>query len=168
MATTIASRAPELNWESTLEKWRAQIADMGRPAFLHWNACGDFTLMAREHWDDLRGYPELDLFSMHLDSLLCYAAHHAGMREKVLSEPMRIYHIEHGIGSGWTPEGEGQLYERLAQRRIQCVSFGELVWSIAQMRRLGTTVIFNLEDWGLAGTALSETSPTTVLYASRV
>jgi hypothetical protein len=105
---------------------------------------------------------------MHLDSLLCYAAHHAGMREEVLSEPMRIYHIEHGIGSGWTPEGEGQLYERLAQRRIQCVSFGELVWSIAQMRRLGTTVIFNLEDWGLAGTALSETSPTTVLYASRV
>jgi len=81
---------------------------------------------------------------------------------------MRIYHIEHGIGSGWTPEGKGKLYERLAQRRIQCVSYEELVWSIAQMRRLGTTVIFNLENWGLAGTALSETSPSTVLYASRV
>jgi hypothetical protein len=168
MAATIASRAPEVNWESSLEKWRAQIEDMGRPAFLHLSACGDFTLMAREHWDDLRGYAELDLFSMHLDSLLCCAAHHAGVREKVLDEPMRIYHIEHGIGSGWTPEGKGQLYERLAQRRIQCVSYEEVVWSIAQMRRLGTTVIFNLEDWGLAGTALSEISPSTALYASRV
>jgi hypothetical protein len=110
----------------------------------------------------------LDLFSMHLDSLLCCAAHHAGVREKVLDEPMRIYHIEHGIGSGWTPEGKSQLYERLAQRRIQCVSYEEVVWSIAQMRRFGATVIFNLEDWGLGGTVLSETSPTTVLYASRV
>ena len=168
MAATIASRAPEVNWESTLEKSRTQIEEMGRPAFLHLSACGDFTLMAREHWDELRGYAELDLFSMHLDSLLCFAAHHAGVRERVLAEPMRIYHIEHGIGSGWTPEGKGQLYERLAQKRIQSVSYEELVWSIAQMRRLGATVIFNLENWGLAGTALSETSPSTVLYASRV
>lgn len=168
MSDTITCRAPEVNWESTLEKWRSQIADMGRPAFLHLSACGDFTLMAREHWDDLRGYAELDLFSMHLDSLLCCAAHHAGVREKVLDQPMRIYHIEHGIGSGWTPEGKGQLYERLAQRRIQCVSYQDVVWSIAQMRRLGAAVIFNLEDWGLSGTALSETSPRTVLYASRV
>jgi len=28
------------------------------PLLLHTYACGDFTLMAREHWLDLRGYAE--------------------------------------------------------------------------------------------------------------
>jgi hypothetical protein len=124
--------------------------------------------MAREHWDDLRGYPELDLFSMHLDSLLCVAAHHAGAREEVLAEPMRIFHIEHAIGSGWTPEGHTKLYERLAQKRIQCVSYEEVVRLIAQMRSLRVPMIFNLDDWGLAASAFRETTPPTVSYASGV
>jgi hypothetical protein len=168
MALTTQSRDSEVEWETVLEKWLPQIAEMGRPAFLHTNACGDFTLMAREHWHDLRGYPELDLFSMHLDSLLCFAAHHAGAREEVLAEPMRIFHIEHAIGSGWTPEGQSQLYERLAQKRIQCVSYDEVVWLIAQMRRLRAPVVFNRDDWGLAELPFSETTPQTVLYASGV
>src|SRR5206468_1543185 len=31
-----------------------------RPDNLHVNGCGDFQLMAREHWDQLRGYPEFE------------------------------------------------------------------------------------------------------------
>src|SRR5204862_5991632 len=34
-----------------------------RPPNLHVNGCGAFQLMAREHWHDLRGYPEIDGFS---------------------------------------------------------------------------------------------------------
>ena len=34
---------------------------------LHTNACGDFTLMAREHWFQLRGYPEFEMYSFRLD-----------------------------------------------------------------------------------------------------
>jgi hypothetical protein len=132
---------------------------MGKPEFVHMNACGDFTLMAREHWHDLRGYAELDLFSMHLDSCLCWAAHHGGAREEMLREPMRIYHIEHGAGSGWTPEGEDRLYARIARQGIQTVSYDELLDLIAEMRRLHAPVIFNLEDWGLAGDRLSEMTP---------
>src|SRR6185503_19507238 len=41
-----------------------------RPGSVHQNACGDFQLMAREHWFALRGYPELEVFSMSLDGLL--------------------------------------------------------------------------------------------------
>jgi hypothetical protein len=94
----------------------AVIAGMGKPVSVHTSACGDFTMMAREHWFDVRGYAELNQFySMHLDSMLCYAAHHAGAREQLLPEPMRIYHIEHGAGSGWTPEGEGKLFARMSQ-----------------------------------------------------
>jgi len=125
-------------------------------ALLHTNACGDFTLLAREHWFDLRGYPEFDLFSMNLDSVLCFAAHHGGAREEMLAEPMRIYHIEHGSGSGWTPEGQAKLFERLAVKGLPFID-NELVltWA-AQMRSLNAPMIFNHEDWGLAGSDLEE------------
>lgn len=125
--------------------------------FVHTNACGDFTLMAREHWFDLRGYPEFDLFSMNLDSVLCVAAHHGGAREEMLAEPMRIYHIEHGSGSGWTPEGQAKLFARIAAQGLSFVDNEEvLVWA-AQMNRLNAPLIFNHEDWGMAGVELKET-----------
>jgi hypothetical protein len=127
------------------------------PAFLHTNACGDFTLLARERWFDLRGYPEFQLYSMNLDSVFCYAAHYAGARELVLEEPMRIYHIEHG--SGWTPEGQQALFGRLADLGIPWLDNREVLHWAAQMQRLNTTMIFNREDWGLAGLQLHETAP---------
>jgi hypothetical protein len=137
------------------------------PLFLHTNACGDFTLMAREDWFNMRAYPEFDLYSMNIDSVLCYAAHHAGIHEKMLLEPMRIYHIEHGAGSGWTPEGQARLFERLTARGVPWLDYQELVALAAQMRRFGSTMIFNREDWGLANEQLSEiTLPSTVSTSS--
>jgi hypothetical protein len=127
------------------------------PHFLHTNACGDFTLMAREHWFELRGYAEMDLFSMNLDSLFCYAAHYSGAREEMLSDPMRIYHIEHGLGSGWTPEGQSKLFDRLAAKGISFIENDEILAMATQMRRLGAPMIFNREDWGLAAFELKET-----------
>ena len=125
------------------------------PDFLHTNACGDFTLIAREHWFDLRGYPEMDLYSMNLDSLFCFAAHYGGAREEMLSDPMRIYHIEHG--SGWTPEGQAKLFERLAAKGISFIENDEVLAMAAQMRRWRAPMIFNREDWGLAAFTLKET-----------
>jgi hypothetical protein len=143
-AVTVESRPAEIDWASELKEYRRAIADMGMPVCLHLYGCGDFTMMAREHWFDVRGYAELDRLPMHPDSILCYAAHHAGAREQILPEPMRIYHIEHGAGSGWTPEG---------------VSTQDLAALIAQMRSLHAPVIFNMEDWGLATLRLPETAP---------
>jgi hypothetical protein len=96
---------------------------------------------------------------MHLDSMLCYAAHHAGAREQLLPEPMRIYHIEHGAGSGWTPEGESKLFARMSQDSIHVVSYQDLVALIVQMRSLRAPVIFNVDDWGLAALTFPETTP---------
>lgn len=158
-AVTVESQPAEIDWASELKEYRRLIADMGKPVCLHTNTCGDFTLMAREHWCDVRGYAELDQFSMHLEPLLCYAAHHAGAREQLLLEPMRIYHIEHDAGSGWTPEGESTLYARISQQGIQSVSYQDLVALIAQMRSLHAPVIFNMDDWGLATLTLPETAP---------
>ncbi len=125
--------------------------------FIHTNACGDFTLLAREHWFDLRGYPEFDQFSMNLDSIFCIAAHHGGAPEQVLAEPMRIYHIEHATGSGWTPEGQAKLFDRIRARGLSFVDNEEvLVWA-SQMNRLNSPMIFNHENWGLADFELKET-----------
>jgi hypothetical protein len=127
------------------------------PVFLHTNACGDFTLMARENWFDLRAYPEFDLFSMNLDSVFCSTAHYGGVREEVLADPMRIYHVEHGTGSGWTPEGQAKLFERVAAKGLSFLDNEEVLMWAAQMKRLNSPMIFNHEDWGMAGDDLKET-----------
>jgi hypothetical protein len=152
---------PVPTWRSRLGE---KLQDWGlRPVTnrrrLHTNGCGDFTLMERNGWHRLRGYPEFDMFSFHLDSLLCYEAHHAGLRERVLGDPKRIYHIEHGTGSGWTPEGESKLTERLEKARIPQLDPQQLDDWAVQMRREGKAIIFNDEGWGLAGCDLPETRP---------
>jgi hypothetical protein len=132
---------------------------LARVAFLHTNACGDFTLLSRKRWFDLRAYPEFDLFSMNIDSVFCYTAHHGGVHEEVLPEPMRIYHIEHGTGSGWTPEGQALLFARIAAKGLSYVSHEDIIDWASYMRRLDCPMIFNHDDWGLAEFALKESRP---------
>ncbi len=117
---------------------------------LHTNGCGDFTLLSREAWFDLRGYPEFDAFSMNIDSVFCWAAHHAGFEEEMLEEPLRIYHIEHGVGSGWTPEGESKLYERIQKKKIPWLEYPDVVSWARDMNRFRVPFVFNLGNWGLA------------------
>jgi hypothetical protein len=122
---------------------------------LHTNASGDFTLMAKEDWFRLRGAPELEMYSLHLDSLLCYMAHFAGIKEVALEYP--IYHIEHT--SGWTPEVEKNrtLYNRLEKARIPRLTDRQLGDWVSKMYRDGKPMIFNDENWGLADENLKET-----------
>lgn len=127
------------------------------PIHLHTNGCGDFTLMAREHWFELGAYPELDAFSLHLDSLFCFMAHHGGVVEEVLTDPMRIYHIEHSAGSGWTPEGADKLMERITAKGIACLDTQEVLDWASDMRQHDRAATFNGPDWGLAGEQLPET-----------
>ena len=147
------------NWLLRKGRVRTKVRPPRETKVLHTNACGDFTLAARQHWFDLRGYPEFDLYSMNIDSVFCYAAHHAGAREEVLEEPMRIYHIEHAAGSGWTPEGEAPAVRTRGRKRRGSISFSDVVGWAEQMRRLNCTMIFNHEDWGLANFDLVETEP---------
>ncbi|HLK21924.1 MAG TPA: hypothetical protein VKT81_23410 [Bryobacteraceae bacterium] len=146
---------------------RKEIAALGRPPFLHTFACGDFTLMSRQHWFDLRGYAELDQFSMHIDSLFCYSAHYAGAEEEILLEPLRIYHIEHAVASGWTPEGQERYLAGVLQRGIPLLTYDDVLWFIKSVRTLRAPVIFNLENWGLADLELQEITPAESVNATR-
>jgi hypothetical protein len=127
-----------------------------RPEPLHLNGCGDFQLMAREHWFELRGYPEFQTFSMNIDALLSCAAHYAGVRECVLESPLHIYHIEHERGSGWTPEGEGTLRRRIAERGVTWLDSRDVFLWAAYMHWLNRPMIFNPSDWGLGTPQLEE------------
>lgn len=149
-------RGPALDWDGYSQAASRFAAQMRNPAFLHINGCGDFTLLSREAWFALRGYPEFPIWPMHIDSIFCYAAHHAGMREVVLREPMRIYHIEHSSGAGWTPEGEAERNARIEAKKVRQIQYAELVAWIDQMRRFNAPVIFTTENWGLADLALHE------------
>jgi hypothetical protein len=120
-----------------------------RPEPLHLNGCGDFQLMALENWSELRGYPEFQTFSMNIDGLLSSVAYYAGIKERVLESPCCIYHLEHEVGSGWTPEGEALLRRRVAERGITWLDARDVfVWS-AYMHWLDRPMIFNKSDWGL-------------------
>ena len=136
----------------------AGLMKVGRRVRLHTNQCGDFTLMSRDNWFRLRGHAELPMYSLHVDSLLCYCAYHAGLKEKALASPLRIYHVEHEKGSGWTPEGRDRLDERLRTAGIPSISNKQLDDWAVQMRTAGTPMMFNGPDWGLVTEDLPEYS----------
>jgi hypothetical protein len=127
-----------------------------RPDPLHLNGCGDFQLMAREHWFELKGYPEFQTFSMNIDGLLSSVAYYAGIAERPLESPHHIYHLEHEVGSGWSPEGEALLRRRIAERGITWLDARDVfVWS-AYMHSLKRPMIFNTSDWGFGALQLAE------------
>ena len=126
----------------------------GRPDNLHVNGCGDFQLMGREHWEELRGYPEFETFSMNIDGLFSYIADAAGIKEQFIDVP--IYHLEHEVGSGWSPEGEALLRKRIAERGITWLDASTVYIWAAYMKSVRRPMIFNDSNWGLADSTLPE------------
>jgi hypothetical protein len=149
---------PSVDWTTYPQAPTPGAAHIPNAAFLHTNACGDFTLLSREDWFALRGYPEFPIWPMHIDALFCYAAHHAGIGEVVLREPLRIYHTEHLSAAGWTPEGEAVRAARIAAKAVTEIPFATQMEWIDRMRRFDAPMIFTLEDWGLAAATLPETT----------
>ena len=128
---------------------------------LHYNACGDFTLLAKNDWEALRGYPELEMYSLHIDSLFLMAASGSTLCEQVLHGPQEIYHIEHRIGSGITP-GQGQriLFKRLEKDQIPYLTWRDCVNLFQKLKEQVTNenmmIHCNEGSWGLPDTPLVE------------
>ncbi len=119
---------------------------------LHVHACGDFTMMSRRDWFALRGYPEWNTFSWNIDAIILYQAHYNGLEIAELEETCVHYHIEHDHGSGWTPEGEGSLRERLDALGIPYIWYGpyiELIYELQDNAEAKLVTVYNKVDWGL-------------------
>jgi hypothetical protein len=149
---------PPVDWTIYPQAPTAGAAHIANAAYLHISACGDFTLLSREDWFALRAYPEFPIWPMNIDLLLCYAAHHAGIGEVVLHEPMRVYHTEHLSAAGWSPEGEEERAARIEAKGVTEIQFATATEWIDRMRRFNAPMIFTLRDWGLADTTLAETT----------
>jgi hypothetical protein len=99
---------------------------------LHYPAGGDFILMSRENWEQLRGHPEFE-FNFHVDSYTIVQAAAMGLDEVRLPEPVRLYHQPHEDQHDVRPRGD---WDRLIHR------------SRAMLRQEEVT-LFNDHDWGL-------------------
>jgi len=128
---------------------------------LHTNACGDFTLLSREDWFRLRGYPEWEIFSWHLDSVLLHQAIRSDISEIEMRSDHHVYHIEHSIGSGYTPEGADALFARLEEEGLPYIDWPLFLQIVAEMDRKqkeGRLITYNGDQWGLADVTLPEIS----------
>jgi hypothetical protein len=123
------------------------------------DACGDFTLMSRVDWEKIDGYPELDMYSIHIDSMGLWAANAMGIKQFILPYNAPIYHIYHE--DGWESDD--------ALRTIKFLeSKPSLDYSIVY--KGGIQIInnkqswgFNTKNWGLIDVQLPEFEFPTVL-----
>jgi hypothetical protein len=153
----VVTSQPALDWTGGTITQSPFATRMRDPQYLHTNACGDFTMLSRDAWFALRGYPELPIWPTHLDSVFCYAAYHAGIREVVLTDPMRVFHIDHA--AIWTPDSEEERVARAAKMGITLVRYRALLKYCHYMRRFNAPMIFTPENWGLADIELTESCP---------
>jgi hypothetical protein len=76
--------------------WRLSHFPLDRPFT---NASGDFFLMHRQHWEELRGYPEIvgtdSDGKLHIDAFMLYTVLLHRLKQVKLSKEKRIYHQEH-------------------------------------------------------------------------
>ena len=143
-------------------RWKAIIGDLcvmlarrPREKRLHTNASGDFTLLSKANWFNIRGYPELATLSMNVDGLGCQIAYFSGARERFLSKPMQIYHMEHSTGSAWGPEGDGAFMAR-TDSEIPRFAYSQYRELAIRMRRERRAILLNGDNWGLRDDRLPE------------
>lgn len=133
-------------------EWFLQWFSRDEPV-LHTNACGDFTLLSKKHWERVSGYPEFPMRAMKLDGLLCYAAYYTGAKEITLNDPMRIYHLDH---SGRSDGAIVALSERGSGGASYQVSPHQYKAWVEEMRMSRRPIIFNKDRWGLSNEELPE------------
>lgn len=115
-------------------------------------ACGDFTLMSREAWNAIQGYLELDMYSLHIDSLGVIAANALGYRQHIFPPQQCTYHISHP--NGW--ETLSRLAKVVFLTDRPALDYGLVMEvgldSLANPKPYG----LNAENWGYADVQLEE------------
>jgi hypothetical protein len=110
----------------------------------------------REDWEVLKGYPEWNMAAWHLDTVLLFQAKHNGIKELDLPRRMAIYHIEHGLGSGYTPEGSQLLFKRYENQEIPYLKNSDLKKLIQQMECTKHKITYNQKEWGMMSHSFEE------------
>ena len=123
-------------------------------AMLDTVACGDFTLMSKEAWIKIEGYMELDLYSIHVDTIALYAAHLQGMKQEIFNYKECVYHIYHE--EGWESIDDSIKMLSFMMRKPS-LDWWLVVKATLQMLKEGKMKYeLNKSDWGFAETKFDE------------
>ncbi len=125
---------------------------LGTSPRVHTNGCGDFTMMTRKCWEELYGHPEIPIWSMHIDSILCFMADFMGLRQVILKSPMQIFHMEHkNSWANLSPEEKLSIFVEKPW-----LPFDVVKEIRGYMFKNKEQLVLNDEDWGLAKEDLQE------------
>jgi hypothetical protein len=119
---------------------------------LDFMACGDFTLMSKQNWMAIKGYVELDMYSLHIDSLSIWSCAANGMMQEIFPPDTCVFHISHQ--NGWESEDVIQAIKFLEGK--PCLDYS-LVQKLG-MRALKNkeTIELNISSWGFAENTFEE------------
>jgi hypothetical protein len=115
-------------------------------------ACGDFTLMHKTAWQKIKGYPELDLYSIHIDSMGLIAAAACGVKQFIFKPQACIYHIDHY--NGW--EAMTALEKVKFVNKRPGIGWDIVSETAEQLFKEKRTYDFNQDDWGFANEKFEE------------
>ena len=105
---------------------------------LDFMACGDYTMMSKEDWMKIDGYVELDMYSIHIDSMCLWSASALGMEQVIFPGKACVYHIDHE--NGWESEDVIKTIKFLSDKPI-------LDYSI--VHKAGMKMVAEGKNWGL-------------------
>ncbi len=116
------------------------------------DACGDFTLMSKTDWEKIEGYLELEMYSLHIDTMALYAAIAQGIEQVIFPREMCSYHIAHE--GGWEP---GNAIEQLQfYHKRPSLDWWVVEAAGRQIVRDKSNFGMNSYDWGLKNVELKE------------
>jgi len=115
-------------------------------------ACGDFTLMHKEDWHAIKGYFELDAYSIHIDSMSLFAALAIGVRQRILPADHCTYHVSHE--SGW--EMQDPMKKIFFDLKMPMLDWNTAHDSCKYMYLNKVVLPINDENWGLLKKELKE------------
>ena len=153
----------------SLSIWLTNVsARAGVPYLLYYlidtMACGDFTLMHKDHWMSIEGYAELDAYSMHIDVLGLGAAMAIGVKQHILPVAQCLYHVSHDTyhasdshKAAWSQKEMPEALKRVfCDIYIPSIHTSSLLKALKVMTRTASTFPANNPDWGFVGEELKE------------
>lgn len=135
-----------------LKLWKLTHKGQFPHFIIDFDACGDYTLMAKQDWEKIKGYPELDMYSIHIDSMGLWAANAIGMKQFILDYKAPVYHIYHE--NGWESDDAVKTIKFLENK--PCLDYSIVQKAGLQIVSEGKTWDFNNDNWGLFDKELQE------------
>jgi hypothetical protein len=135
-----------------LQLWKLTHPNRFPHFTIDFDACGDFTLMSKQDWLDIEGYVELDMYSIHIDSMALWAATALGKQQVLFPQKACVYHIYHE--DGWESNDALKTIRFLQYK--PCLDHSIVLKGGLQILQSKQHWQMNKPDWGFANHQFEE------------